>query len=335
MICAQHDTTFYHQHPEKLVVTLYQSLIRESSIKISENIEHLDSKNTALNYQSQTNGFTGIGFDYDVFGLSLSFKTVDRGDVKRKGISQNANVGFSFGTNKFAFEVNYRNYKGFYDSNTANYVDNFTNQSPFTKEPKMAINTLKIKALYYHNYQKYSYKSAYASTHRQLKSAISPIYALNFYYTSLMNDSTFIPYQLLDYYGDMKYLNKLDVVSCNLGGGLGANLVIKKLLFINGTFLIFGESQYRNYQRIGKDNLYSGFLSWGGVFRSSIGYNDEKFICYLSAGYEFSKWHQSIIDFNNQFLYAQFNVAYRINASKPKWYKYIERNWIYKLFVLN
>lgn len=332
-LLAQHDSSYYHQFPQKLVITLNQSYIRTSNIEISENSNKAIDVISNINYASETNTYTGIGIDYDVFGLSINFKSADRGDIARKGSSQNSNIAFNFGSNKLSFDLIYRNYKGFYDEYTANYTKDFTEQSPYNQKSNMSLNTYKIKALYYRNHKKFSYKSAYLSTHRQLKSAGSLVFGGKVYRDILNTDSTFIPYQLKEYYTDMQNLNNLSVIGIGAGGGWSGNLVIKKMFFISGTFLIFIEGQHRNYQILGQDNKSGFYTSLGGEMRFSIGYNNKNFMCYLSTGYDYSQWYQSSIDFNNQFSYSQINIAYRFNIKKPKWYRFIEQNKIYKLFL--
>lgn len=93
---SQHDTTYYKQYPLKLVVTLYQSLIREHNIQFSQdNIADTLGVST-LNYASQAKSFTGLAFDYDLFGLSIGVNTLPS-ESRKKGISHNTKIGCIIG----------------------------------------------------------------------------------------------------------------------------------------------------------------------------------------------------------------------------------------------
>ena len=330
-VFSQHDTTYYKQYPHKLVLTLYQSLIREHNIQFSQDNSSDSLGISTLNYASQAKSFTGLAFDYDLFGLSIGVNTLPTESTK-KGNSHNTNIGFTFGSNKLSFEASYRNYKGFYEKNTANYTPNFTEQTPYFQKASMQFIGLKFKVFYYSNNKKFSYKAAYASTHRQLKSAWSPIYSAGLYYNNLGTDSTFFPYQIRIYYERAKNVTNVGVTGLSTGAGLSGNLVFGKKFFINATGLLALESQWRNYEFLNGENVSRGYFALGGDFRASIGYNSEKFMCFISSMYDFSKWNNANLNINNQFLSGQINFAYRFGVKKPKWYHVIEDNKIYKWF---
>ena len=330
---AQFDTTCYRQYPEKLVITLFQSVVREHDIRIKQSqVQDFKSVST-LDYASQAKNFTGLSFDYDIFGLSIGVNTFPSTDTYKKGVSKNTNVAFSLGTNKVAFEASYRNYKGFYEKNSANYVLGFNDNTPYIQNQSMKYNGIKLKTFYYVNHQKFSYKSAYSCTHRQLKSAWSPVFLAGAYYNNLSTDSSFIPKQIqLPYYRSMKELTNINVTGISCGLGASANIIFLKNFFFNSTLLFALESQWRNYDYFNGTNSNGSFAALGGDFRFSLGYNAENFMCYLSAMYDFSKWNNSTININNQFISAQLNLAYRFNVEKPKWYHKIEDSKVYKLF---
>jgi hypothetical protein len=331
-ICAQHDTTFYQQYPQKLVVTLHQSVARENIISISQ--DRIADKNglTSLRFASQAKNFTGIAFDYDIFGLSIGVNTFPSQDTYKKGTSKNTTIAFSFGTNKLAFETSYRNFKGFYDRNTENYTIGFGPNSPYFRIPSMQFVGLKFKMMYYANHRKFSYKSAYASTHRQLKSAWSPVFSVGAYYNNLSTDSTFFPKQIAPFYSVDRGLTEIGVKGISSGGGASGNLIFLKDFFLNATILLALESQWRNYEYVDKAKNNGIHFAFGGDLRTSLGYNSERFMCFFSFLYDFSKWNSQSVNFNNQYLSGQLNLTYRFNVKKPKWYHIIEDNWIYKLF---
>jgi hypothetical protein len=329
---AQHDTSFFQQYPKELVVTLYQSVIREHVIQFSQ--DEIPDKNnlTTLDFASQSKNFTGLAFDYDLFGLSIGVNTFPNANSFRKGKSQNTNISFSLGTNKIAFESSYRHYKGFYEQNTANYTLGFNDNTQFFKKKNMQFNGFKMKAFYYHNHKKFSYKSAYASTHRQLKSAWSPVLTSGIYYNNLSTDSTFFPAQVSPYYSKMKNLTYVGVWGLSTGIGFSSNLVFLKKMFLNTTVILALESQWRNYAFLSGADAQKGYLALGGDFRGSLGYNSDRIMCFLSAMYDFSQWNNADISINNQFLSAQLNFAYRFIVKKPAWYPIIEKNALYKWF---
>lgn len=331
-IYAQHDTTYYQQYPHKLVVTLFQSIARNHHIQFSQN-NFADTANISdLDFTSESKTFTGLGFDYDIFGFSIGVNSIPSEETYKKGNSNNTNIAFSLGSNKIAFETSFRSYQGFYDRNTQNYTLDFGENSPYFQKSSMKFTGFKAKLFYYKNHKKFSYKSAYASTHRQLKSAWSTVYSAGLYYNNLGVNESFFPLQVSPFYSSMRNLTNIGVVGLSTGVGASGNLVFLKRFFFNTTIIFALESQWRNYSFTNKAEFQKGYFALGGDFRLSFGYNTEKFMFFLSSMYDFSQWNNSIININNEFLSGQINFAYRFNINKPKWYGIIEKNKIYKLF---
>lgn len=328
---AQPDTNYYHKYTNRLCASLYQSIKRTYNFDISELLEPNNKAKTRLNYNADANLVTGLEFTYDKFSVAFGYRSTPPDSVAKIGKTSHSNYAASIGGNKYFFHGSYIKYKGFYDLNTSAYDTNFTGASAYFQNPSMATTTFKVKFLYFTNGNKFSYKSAYAGNYRQLKSCASWVLVSNVYYQTMKADSSFIPQQVLNSYGTFADWNKLNITGISAGGGASGNLVIGKRLFLNVTFALGFESQWRTYGYLSSGDNKRTYISLSGDLRSALGYNGKNFFCTLSSMNDFSFFNSGQVNVTSRFLSGYFTIGYRFKMRTPKLYQKFQETKVYKM----
>jgi len=329
---AQQDTNYYHKYKDRLVVSLYQSIIRTDNIAIGQLFGDAANKDsTKLSYNADANLVTGVELAYDKFSVSVGYRSVPPEGATRKGKTYHSNFSASVGGNKWMLQGGYIRYKGFYDANTSFYDTSFNSTTPFYQNPKMTTEAVKFKFLYFTNHDKFSYKSAYSCAYRQLKSCASWVLVSNLYYKNMSTDSSFIPHFIRNSYGSYADWNGLNVIGASAGGGASGNLVIGKRLFLNVTFVMGFESQWRDYSYFSSPSAKRNYLSVSGDFRAALGYNGKKFFMTLSSMNDFSFYNSGQITVKSSFLSGYFSFGYRFKVKTPKIYQKFQETKVYKI----
>lgn len=312
-----YDSTYYIKYENDFIIALYTS-VRSYGITVAQTTA-LDTTGTSgLNYKADANKVTGIEINYDKFSVSFGIKSTPP-DTRKKGKSSYKDFGFSFGGNRWMLETSYRGYKGFYDLNTARYDTNYRDSLPFYNIPSMSNQALKGKFLYFFNHRKFSYKSGYTCTYRQLRSAFSWVGVSNLYYNKLSADTSIVPHFVRDYYGHNAYLNHLGITAFSVGGGFSGNIVLFKSLFFNMTFVIGPESQWRNYGYYQGRSKTLNYITLSGDFRTSLGINMKRFFMTVSSRTDFGAVHGNGIKLDTKFYSGAFTIGYRFKKEWDPW----------------
>jgi hypothetical protein len=323
-----YDSTYYRKYENDFIVALYTS-VRSYGIDVLQTTAADSAGRSALSYRADANEVTGIEINYDKFSFSFGIKSKPP-DTRKKGKTTYQDIGFSFGGNRWILETSYRGYRGFYDVNTSRYDTTYTDSLPYYNIPSMANSAVRGKFLYFFNHRKFSYKSGYTCTYRQLKSAFSWVMVSNIYYNKLAADTSIVPHFVREYYGQNAYLNHLGITAFSAGAGFSGNIVILKSLFLNITFVIGPETQWRRYGYYGGGSRTLNYLTAAGDFRVSFGVNMKRFFMTLSSRTDFSAIHGSGIKLDTKFYSGAFTIGYRFKKeSDPPIMEKIRKTRLY------
>ena len=313
----RYDSTYYVKYENDFILSLYTS-VRSYGITASQTTSVDTAGISGLDYKADANEVTGIEINYDKFSVSFGIKSKPP-DTKKKGRTSYNDFAFSFGGNRWILETSYRGYKGFYDLNTARYDTTFADSVPFYNIPSMSNQAVRGKFLYFFNHRKFSYKSGYTCTYRQLKSAFSLVAVGNIYYNKLATDTSFIPHFVRDYYGQNAYLNHLGITGLMAGAGFSGNIVLLKSLFFNMTFVAGPESQWRNYGYYQGQSRVLNYITVSGDFRTSLGINMKRFCMTVTSRTEFGATHGNGIKLDTKFYSGAFTIGYRFKKENDPW----------------
>jgi hypothetical protein len=322
------DTTKYIKYKDRLVVAAFVSY-RFFDWDIKPNNAN-DSGKTDLHYLARANNITGLEFNYDKISFSFGIKSTPQTD-STKGKTSFKNFTVGVGGNQWILDLSFRNYKGFYDDNTFRYDTSFHPGSQYYQNASMQVKQYKGKFLYFTNAKKFSYKSSYSDTYRQLRSAFSWVLSGNVYSNQSRADTSFIPYFVRDSFRNDAYLNKLNVNGISAGAGASFNLVIWKRFFGNLTFVLNCEPQWRTYGRYYGPTTRMTSVSASGDARFAIGFNSRNFFLTFNGNADFVYINNSNIQITSKFISGAFNIGYRFKVKTPGFYKKIQETKIYKM----
>lgn len=326
------DSTYYRKYPNRLIISVFQSY-RNYSIEISQKLTTDTLGLSKVAYVAEANNVTGFEINYDKFNLSFGFKSTAPQNAEKKGDTKFRNYMLNFGGNRWVLENSYRSYTGFYNRNTVNYDTSFKRTGIYDKSPHLSSIAFKTKFLFFTNANKFSFKSGYSCTYRQLRPAFSFVLSANIYYNGLNSDSSFIPVPVRNYYSNHQSINALNVFAFSVYGGGSFNLVLWKAFFLNLTLIIGPEEQWRTYGYLdGTPTKTLFYTSISGDFRASIGLNFKKFFFLISSTTDFSWYNSGQMEYLSKYAAANFSLGYRFRMKTPKFYQKFQQSKVYRKF---
>lgn len=326
------DSTYYTKYRDRLIISVFQSY-RSYSMDISQTIIKDSLGLSKVAYVADARLISGFEINYDKFSLSLGFKSGSSPEQYKKGDTKFRNIALNFGGNRWVLENSYRSYTGFYNKNTINYDTSFKRTGIYDQAPRLSSEAYKTKFLFFTNANKFSFKSGYSCSYRQLKSAFSFVLSANIYYNRLNSDSSFIPYQVRDYYDQRQSINGLNVFAFSVYGGGSFNLVLWKAFFMNMTLIIGPEEQWRTYRYIsGYPTQDLFYTSISGDVRFSMGLNFKKFFFLISGTSDFSWYNGVQMSYLSKYGSINFSLGLRFKAKPPKFYRKFQQSRIYRKF---
>ncbi|MCD6017819.1 MAG: hypothetical protein K0S53_940 [Bacteroidetes bacterium] len=326
------DSTYYVKYKDRLIVSVFQSY-KNYGMDISQLLTKDTLGQSKIAYVAEANLIYGIELNYDKFNLSIGFKNPST-QIKQKGDTKYRNYALNIGGNRWILENSYRSYKGFYNKNTSLYDTSFRTTGIYDQYPNLYSEAYKTKFLFFTNANKFSFKSGYSCSYKQLKTAFSFVLSANIYYNRLNSDSSFFPHPIRGYYDTHQSLHGLNVFAVSVYGGGSLNLVLWKAFFMNFTLIIGPEEQWRNYKYLDANSpdrtLF--YTSISGDFRGSIGLNFKKFFVLLSATSDFSWYNASQVTYLSKYGSVNFSLGYRFKMKPSKGYQKFQQSKLYRRF---
>jgi hypothetical protein len=273
---------------------------------------------------------TVSGFDlaYDKLSLSVTFKSVSQ-DERILGRTKYFTVSNSFGDKNYIVESSLRRYKSFYDSNSPAYNPKYTPPNPLYINEDMRAVTIKSKAIFFSNSNRFSYRSSYSLNYRQLKTAASFLLTAGFQYNNWKSSKLLAP-DIATYFNNNADLNKISTYSINTGAGGSLNWVMFKRFFFNVTGLITPELQTRHYYQ-DTQRKRATFLSLSLDTRFALGINTKHFVYSINSFNDWSLYNGNKLDITNALLSASINIGFRINFSKCAPLNRLKENKYYRM----
>ncbi len=327
-----YDSTYYTKYKDRLIISIYQSY-RNYSMDVAQKLTKDTLGTSKIGYVAEANLISGFEINYDKFNISVGYKSSPPKDQLKKGDTKYKNFALNIGGNRWIIENSYRSYQGFYNKNTVNYDTTFRRTGVYDQNPTLRSEAYKTKFLFFTNSNKFSFKSGYSCSYRQLRSAFSFVLSANIYYNRLNADSSFIPYPIRTYYDNHQSINGLNVFAFSVYGGGSFNLVLWKAFFMNLTLIIGPEQQWRTYRYLSnyptQDLFYS---SISGDFRGSMGLNFKKFFVLVSGTSDFSWYNGNSMEYLSKYGSINFSLGYRFRMKPGKLYRKFQESKVYKRF---
>ncbi len=325
------DTTYYKKYKDRIIISYFQSY-KNYEIDISQKLLKDTIGQSKINYMAEANLISGFEFNYDKINFQIGFKSPTSAiNSTQKGKTSYRNLSLNIGGNRWVLENSYRRYNGFYNKNTSTYDTNYKHTGIYTQLPNLSSESYKTKFLFFTNSNKFSFKSGYSCSYRQLKSAFSFVLVASLNYNRINSDSSFIPAPVRKYYDSYQSVNGLNTFGVAIYGGGSLNLVIWKALFANITIVIGPEWQWRNYNYLSSrqnQQLFYGSIS--GDTRFSLGLNFKKFFALVSGSSDYAYYNGGQMEFLSKYGSINFSLGIRIKTKTPKFYRNFQASDIYR-----
>lgn len=328
---AAWDTLRYQKFKSNLMVGIFQSY-RNFNNEFQQFTERDTTGASKNNYVAESKLITGIELNYDKFSLGFALNSKPQKNNTGKGSTKTLNANFNFGGNKWFQENSVRYFKGFYDSNTPSYDSTFNETGNYYYQPSLTNTLVRTKFLYFTNYKRYSFRSAYACNYRQLKSGATWIFSGNTTYNYLRNDSSFFPAAARGYYGDYADMNGMKVFAASLNAGGAASLVLWRAFFVHFMFIVGPEQQWRTYDYLDGTTRRLSYFSLSGDVRGSIGLNFKRFYFMSYSRNDFAVYNSSFVGLTNKSIAGGFIMGWRFSSKTPEIYRKFQASKLYSFF---
>jgi len=325
------DTLKYEKFNYVLIVGFFQQYRNfENKITQTINVDSLNLSSTPLLAKSKL--ISGLVFNYDKFQIQFGFGGKKQNDTLKTPESKMLNLGFSFGDNRWVIDTYFRRFKTFYNNNSSSIDSVNRKHNTYIVSPNMVSNLILVRASYFTNYNKYSYKAGYGCNFRQRKSAASWILNGGITNYQIKNDTSFFAGPSQKYYNEYSKLNYINAFNVGVGGGAALSIVLFKAWFVNALGTLGPDVQFRKY------NLNPGIrnitaISWSGLFRVSFGLNLKKLYIISTYSSDFMLINNSVLKNNSQAVTVSFLLGWRFNTGAPKpFYQKFQKSKIYNMF---
>lgn len=312
-----YDTTYIYSATEKLTSRLLSSLSDTEILFRDRNL------NSSLSYSIHSELRYGIGFNYSVFGVNLSFSPFNNAAaVSKYGETKSIDLRINLYGRRVIFDLYLLNHSGFYLSNPEAALDGWTDVEAYPLRPDIHVFSSGIVTQYIFNNRKFSLRATYLQNEWQKKSAGSFIVGANLFYMLFDADSSFIPSNMKypDFIGGYK-LNHSSSLNIGINGGYSHTFVLKQNFFLSLGLSVGPQFSYSvvTSEYLSQSRNTAGTFGLNGLIRGGIGYNSKK----VYAGIFFiseNLAHTSALKDVSSILSAgiiKLNLVYRFTLKKP------------------
>lgn len=243
-------------------------------------IQNRNNSGEKLTYKP--NNSVGLGFGMYVFeiGFELVFAVpIDEqkrslfGESKASDLQLNV-LGKNWGVDLFT-----QRYEGFYRIDSRREVPA---GQPYPQRPDLEVRNTGINGIYAFNKNKFSLRSSYNFSERQLKSGGSFVLSGTLNFFELRGDSAVYGDFYKPIFGTTSDFKQVNSTTFSIAPGYSYNLVVAKRIFVNASFSIGPAQNWISYETaIGTTNYQT--LNTFADLRAGIGYNSQRF--FMGASY--------------------------------------------------
>jgi hypothetical protein len=246
-------------------------------------IRHRRGAGPIIRYAPNTTPSIGLGAYYYNLGGVLTVRLMYNKEVRnlRYGETKSFDLQFNGYGPRFSTDLIYQSYKGFYLSNPALFIPNWSSGQPFPQLPNLHIHNIGVNLYYIFNHYKFSYQAAFIQTKRQKKDAGTFLLMTSLWLSDFDNDSILVPEPIRPELGGRTGFEAGKFYTLALMPGYAFTKVHNRF-FGTGSISLGPGIQYRKYQLEGDTQDNIGLQPRINV-RVAGGYNGENFISGLSV----------------------------------------------------
>lgn len=252
----------------------------------SNKIAHVNAATEKkLEYKPNESFNIGFGLGYKWLGLDLAFNFSGvNDDDDQFGETKRIDLQSNIYTRKFAADLTFQRYKGYYLANPKGYIPGFDPNGPYPIRPDVQSSVYGVSLLYVFKHDKFSYRAAFTYNERQIKSTGSFLAGPFFNYFKMDADSSLIIQEAVLDFDSLQDFRGSEYFRFGLSGGYAYNLVIGKRVFLSLTAVVGLGPEIKKTPAINGNEAFNESKFTGRMgLRAALGYNSEKFFAGLSA----------------------------------------------------
>lgn len=280
------DSTYYKSYPNKLSAGTFIA-IRNYALLITPLVDGSVVDTLRSNYQPNASRVVGISLNLDKIGANLSVSIPDNYKSQELyGTTRRIEANLGLYQKKGIVSGQFIATQGFADKNSVNYLDRVLDEDQFYVREDLSVWNVQAAYLHIWNWKRFSARSAFTFSERQLKSAGSFTSSVQFRHFRVGGDSSIVPYPTRPFYPRLGNLEQVRFNEIALGPGYAYTYVPAEYWFVHGTFVGKGSIQHQRYRETGRSSEQRVILNPGIDFRLSTGYSHDYFwIALLFSGY--------------------------------------------------
>ncbi len=303
------DTTFIE--PVKLKFSM-KSFLADKVYTLTFRPKSNTSNIGKITYSPNLTKSISIGGSYNNIALNLSIRLKNSAqEIKEFGRTNFTDLGFNLYIRNVFVSVNYRDYKGFYVKSPENLTNDGKNTNGNLNRSDLNIKNYSFEVYYAFNRAKYSMNAAYKCTERQIKSAGSFLLFSEISYMQINSDSSLIPLNVAESYGNKNGFTDAIVPSVSLLLGYSYSLVYKRFYLNPSVFFGYGYNDH-HYDSSSNNSLKDN-LMLGSFFRIAAGYNGNRFCTALFFDSQNFRINDEQVSFRSSDFLFKLMVGYKFN----------------------
>ncbi|MBX2915854.1 MAG: DUF4421 family protein [Cyclobacteriaceae bacterium] len=236
-------------------------------------------RSKVLNYRPN-NSFT-VGMGVYMFEVAVELTTAIPLNEKSRatyGESDVRDLHANFLGKNWGGDAYSQKYTGFYIADPNRLV---TTDTDFTKRPDIEMTNTGVNGIYILNHEKFSLRSAYNFSERQLKSGGSFIVTGTLNNVRLRSDSTILGTRYRDFFPVDGAFNEMRYTTLGLAPGYSFSLVYRSF-FLNTSLALGPAHHWIYYQPAGRPQRYDISINTYADIRLAIGYNSDRLFAGMS-----------------------------------------------------
>lgn len=260
---------YIKQFPDKFFIW---PLLKKREISFSLNSR--DDKGKKLTYKPNTSFSAGIGFYIFEVATEVTFAVpIDERSKASYGSSDARDLQINSLSKSWGIDLYSQKYSGFYVPNPS---PNQTLPDPFIKRSDIQLNNTGVNLRYVFNKNKFSLRSAYNYSERQIKSAGSVLISGTLNTFRLQADSSVLSQLYAPAISAVSTFKNFQYTAFSIAPGYAYSLIYKSF-FLNGTFSMGPAHYWISYTAPDQTTQYNITLNTFADVRVALGYNSDLF----------------------------------------------------------
>ncbi|MEL7002662.1 MAG: DUF4421 family protein [Bacteroidota bacterium] len=253
-----------------------------TSRNLNLELQNRDNQINDIEYKPNGTAYFGLGLYFFDIGLEVAIKLPD--ETGRDAEIFGETDIFDFQTNiyskKWGADIAYQRYSGFYLEDPDRHIPSWNRGDPFPQRDDLRLFNFQLNVFYIFNHNRFSFRSAYNQSDRQLRSSGSFLMNLFTGTTTFRADSILIPEEELMFFGDEGRLDFGRFSTLALLPGYTHNFIIDRF-YLNASLSVGPGHLWVRHDvddRIKNDINIKPVVN----LRTAVGYNSDSFFGGLS-----------------------------------------------------